>query len=266
MKNILILLLLTLPVLAQCQGEEKPGQPVGQKLLWSDEFDYTGLPNPQKWGYEEGFVRNKEAQYYTKERLKNARVENGKLIITAHKEEFEGAHYTSASLNTRGKFEVTRGRIEVRAKLPHGRGTWPAIWMLGANIGQVGWPACGEIDIMEFVGYEPGVIYANVHTRDYNHTKGTGRGGKIVTEKPFEDFHIYAVEWYRDRMDFYFDNQRYYSCQKKGEGIGEWPFDAPQYLLINLAIGGAWGGQQGIDDSIFPMEYQVDYVRIYQLD
>ncbi|HOI50197.1 MAG TPA: glycoside hydrolase family 16 protein, partial [Prolixibacteraceae bacterium] len=96
MKNILILLLLTLPVLAQCQGEEKPGQPVGQKLLWSDEFDYTGLPNPQKWGYEEGFVRNKEAQYYTKERLKNARVENGKLIITAHKEEFEGAHYTSA--------------------------------------------------------------------------------------------------------------------------------------------------------------------------
>jgi beta-glucanase (GH16 family) len=264
MKKSLFTLVVLFPVLSWCQTNTQTEQVKGEKLIWSDEFDYSGLPDPQKWGYEKGFVRNNEAQYYTSERLKNARVEDGKLIITACKEEYEGAHYTSASINTKGKYEFTRGRIEVKAKLPHGKGTWPAIWTLGKNIGEVGWPACGEIDIMEFVGFEPDVVYANVHTKDYNHTKGTGRGGKIITPRPYEDFHIYAVEWYNDRLDFYFDDQKYFTCMKKGEGIGEWPFDAPQYLLINLAIGGAWGGQKGIDDSIFPMEYQVEYVRIYQ--
>ncbi len=265
MKKFLLFIIILFPLLVQCQNKENPEWIGGKKLVWADEFDYTGLPDPLKWGYETGFVRNKEAQFYTKERLQNARVENGKLIITACKEEYEGAHYTSASINTKGKFEFTRGRIEVKAELPHGKGTWPAIWTLGTNIREVGWPACGEIDIMEFVGFEPDIVYANVHTKDYNHNKGNGRGGKIITDKPYNNFHIYAVEWYNDRLDFYFDDQKYFSCTKKGEGIGEWPFDAPQYLLINLAIGGTWGGQQGIDESIFPVEYQVDYVRIYQL-
>ena len=265
MKNLLLILIIMIPFVVQSKNGDSGKRTGGKELVWSDEFDYTGLPDPQKWDYEKGRVRNREAQYYTVERLKNARVENGKLIITACREEFEGANYTSASINTRGKYDFTGGRIEVKAKLPQGKGTWPAIWTLGSNIREAGWPACGEIDIMEFVGFEPDIVYANVHTNDYNHTKKNGRGGKIITERPYEDFHIYAVEWYEDRLDFYFDDQKYFSCPKKGEGIGEWPFVNPQYLLINLAIGGAWGGQQGIDDSIFPVEYQVDYVRIYKL-
>lgn len=265
MKTFSFFILLLLPVFVVCQTGSQPAQRHGLKLIWSDEFDYNGIPDPLKWGYEVGMIRNKEAQYYTRERPENARVGDGMLTVTARREPFEGAQYTSASINTRGRYEFTGGRIEVRAKIPHGRGTWPAIWTLGTSIREVGWPACGEIDIMEFVGFEPDIIYANVHTRDYNHTKGTGRGGKIVPGKPWEDFHVYAVEWFSDRLDFYFDNTLYFSCLKKGEGIGEWPFDAPQYLLINLAIGGAWGGRMGIEDSIFPVEYLVDYVRIYQI-
>jgi beta-glucanase (GH16 family) len=256
--TLLIILLTALPACCQTDGQGK------MRLIWSDEFEYSGLPDPAKWNYEEGMLRNSEAQYYTRARSENARVEGGHLIITGRMETYREAAYTSASLLTRGLFEFRGGRIEVRAKLPQGRGLWPAIWTLGTNINEAGWPLCGEIDIMEFVGYEPGVIYANVHTRDYNHTKNTGRGGQIHTEKPFDDFHIYAVEWYDDRMDFYFDDKKYFTCNRKGEGIGEWPFEAPQYLIINLAIGGAWGGQQGIDNSIFPVEYRIDYVRIYQ--
>ena len=261
MKNFWIFLLLILPYILNAQA-------VGQKtknLIWYDEFEYTGLPDSSKWTYEEGVIRNKEAQYYTRARLENAKVENGVLTITARKEEYRRKEdyretsYTSASIHTKGRFEFKGGRVEVRAKLPAGRGVWPAIWTLGTNMDQVGWPLCGEIDIMEFVGYEPDFIYAHVHTGN------SGRGDKIIVEKPFADFHVYALEWYDDRLDFYFDGVKYYTCSRKGEGIGEWPFDAPQYLILNLAIGGGWGGQKGIDDSIFPVEYQIDYVRIYTL-
>ncbi len=252
MKKILFLLLFILPAVANCQTKT---------LIWSDEFNYNGLPDNTKWSYEEGFVRNREPQYYTKERTENARVENGNLVITAVREDFNGAKYTSASIITRGKFEFTYGRVEVRAKLPEGKNVWPAIWTLGATRG-IRWPVCGEIDIMEYWGTSPNSVSANVHTGDYNHTKGNGRGGKIAFQDPWKDFHIYALEWYPDRLDFYFDNTLYYTCPKKGEGTGEWPFDAPQYLLINLAL---TGGQTGIDDSIFPTKYLVDYVRIYNL-
>jgi len=255
MKKYFLILVLFLPVTVSCQNENR-------KLLWSDEFDYNGLPDHQKWSYEEGFIRNREPQYYTKERTENARVESGNLIITARKEDFNGGKYTSASIITRGKFEFTYGRVEVRAKLPAGKNVWPAIWTLGTNISTAGWPLCGEIDIMEFWGTSANSVSANVHTGDYNHTKGTGRGGKIIVDKPWENFHIYAVEWYPGRLDFYFDDKMYYSCPKKGEGIGEWPFDAPQYLLINLAL---TSGKEGIDDSIFPTEYRIDYVRILEI-
>ena len=258
MKQFLIFLLCTIPAIGMSQQEKK--------LIWADEFEYTGLPDPKKWTYEEGKVRNREAQYYTKEREENARVENGQLIITAKKESYQNADYTSASINTKGKFEFTGGRIEVRAKIPTGRGIWPAIWTLGVNRTEVGWPVCGEIDIMEFVGHTPDYIHATIHTGDYNHGKGTDRGGKIKVENAFDDFHVYAVEWYNDRMDFYFDNIKYFTCERKNEGVMEWPFDAPQYLLINLAIGGAWGGQKGIDGTVFPVEYRVDYVRIYEFE
>jgi len=262
MKNTILLFIILFPFVSQCQTADINVSNQEKTLVWHDEFDYEGLPDKTKWNFEVGFVRNNEPQYYTKERLNNAKVTNGNLVITALKEDYKTAKYTSASINTQDKFGFTYGRVEVRAKLPSGRGVWPAIWTLGTNIDQVSWPSCGEIDIMEYWGHNPNSIHANVHTGDYNHTKGTGRGGKIIYEMPWEEFHIYAVEWYTDRLDFYFDDTLYYSCKKKGEGIGEWPFVSPQYLLLNLAL---IGGQPGIDDSIFPVEYLIDYVRIYNL-
>jgi len=251
-------------------------------LVWSDEFDYTGLPNETKWNYEQGFVRNRELQYYTKARNENARVENGHLVIEARKEDWPNpdyrddassrrwqrsrkkADYTSASLITRGKASWTYGRIEVKAKLPAGKGVWPAIWMLGTNIRDVGWPKCGEIDIMEYVGFDPNLIHANVHMAKYNHVKGTGKGSKIKADKPYESFHTYAVEWTPERMDFFFDEHKYFTFKNEHGGVDVWPFDQPHYLILNLAIGGSWGGQKGIDDSIFPQKFLIDYVRVYR--
>jgi len=250
------------------------------KLVWSDEFDRDGLPDPAKWTYEEGFVRNQEAQYYTRARAENARVERGVLVLEARKEQFPNpryepgatswqrgrqfAEYTSASVTTEGRAAWRYGRIEVRAKLPTGRGTWPAIWMLGVNRREVGWPRCGEIDIMENVGFDPDIIHANIHTEAYNHVKKTGKGASIRIEKPYADFHVYALEWTPERLDFFVDDQKYFSYNNEKTGPAVWPFDQPFYLILNVAIGGAWGGQKGIDDSIFPQRMEVDYVRVYE--
>jgi beta-glucanase (GH16 family) len=249
------------------------------KLVWADEFDRPGLPDPAKWDYEVGFIRNNESQFYTRARKENARVENGMLVIEARKEDYknpnyqpgftrrgnqEKAQYTAASLVTRGKASWTYGRVEVRAKLPEGRGTWPAIWMLGTNLSAVGWPTCGELDIMEFVGFNPGQVHANVHTKKYNHAKGTGRGSTIKQADVSKEFHNYVMEWFPDRLDFYLDDQKYFTCKNDGAGEESWPFDKPEYLILNLAIGGAWGGQKGIDDAIFPTRFLIDYVRVYQ--
>jgi beta-glucanase (GH16 family) len=237
------------------------------ELIWSDEFNYSGLPDSSKWGYEQGMIRNNEAQYYTKKRLKNARVEDGHLIIEARKENYKGAEYTSASINTLNKKHFQYGRIEARAKVPVGKGTWPAIWMLGTNISEVGWPDCGEIDILENVGYDPDEVHANIHTAAYNHVDGTNKGNSIKLDKPWENFHTYAVEWRKDRIDFFVDTTKYFTFRNDGKGKNDtWPFDKPHYLLLNLAIGGSWGGQQGIDDSKFPHKYYIDYVRVYKLN
>jgi beta-glucanase (GH16 family) len=271
MNKFLCLLLLVLAA--------TPGRADDWKLVWSDEFDKPGLPDPAKWDYEAGFIRNREAQYYTRARKENARVEDGMLIIEARKERLaipasspegtkkrnakdgQSVNYTSASLTTRGKASWTYGRIEVRARLPAGRGVWPAIWTLG-NRG--GWPACGEIDIMENVGFEPDLIHANFHTKKYNHAIGTGKGAKITVPKPSEEFHVYAVEWYHDRIDCFVDKTKYFTFKNEGTGPDAWPYDKPQYLILNIAIGGAWGGQKGIDDGIFPQRMAIDYVRIFQ--
>lgn len=252
------------------------------KLVWSDEFDKPGPPDPSKWAFESGFIRNNEQQLYTRDRAENARVENGMLVIEARKEHFknpafkpstnaaprrragrEFAEYTSASLTTRGKASWTYGRIEVRAKLPAGRGTWPAIWTLGNNP-RAGWPACGEIDIMEFVGFEPGVVHANIHTRKYNHVQKTGKGSQIKIPDASEAFHNYAVEWDAQHMDFFVDDHKYFTFRNEGTGVDAWPYDKDQYLILNLAIGGAWGGAKGIDEAIFPQRYYVDYVRVFE--
>lgn len=232
-------------------------------LVWSDEFNYKGKPDPERWGYELGYIRNYEEQYYT-DRRKNVRVEDGHLVIQSLKEEYEGYQYTSASVITKDTASWTYGRIEVRAKLPHGVGMWPAIWTLGVNIDEVGWPMCGEIDIMENVGYEDSFIYANIHTQAYNHEAGTAKGDRIFLSKPSQDFHIYAIEWYPDRIDFYLDEALYFTFENEGTGSDAWPFDQPQYLIINAAVGGFWGGYYGIDDDIFPQTYLIDYVRVYE--
>ena len=234
------------------------------ELVWADEFNYKGLADEDKWDYEVGFIRNREQQYYTKARSENARVENGTLLIESRKEEYDKAEYTSASLHTWHKAEWLYGRIEVRAKLPTGRGMWPAIWMLGVNRRTVGWPACGEIDIMENVGFAPDTIHANIHTRAYNHVRGTGKGAKIKAEKPYDQYHIYAIEWFEDTMDFFLDDQKYFTFKDEGTGNDVWPYDKPHYLILNTAIGGAWGGQKGIDDTIFPQKYYIDYVRVFK--
>jgi beta-glucanase (GH16 family) len=254
------------------------------KLVWSDDFDQPGLPDPSKWDYEEGFIRNNEAQYYTRARQENARIENGMLVIEARKEVFknpqydpqsqgqgrsrrsrESAQYTSASLTTRGKAAWTYGRIEVRAKLPPGHGTWPAIWMLGTDR-RAGWPACGEIDIMEFVGFDPGIIHANIHVKKYNHVLKTGKGSQITISDAAEAFHVYALEWTPQRLDFFVDDKKYFTFENENTGSDVWPFDKDAYLILNLAIGGAWGGAKGIDDACFPQRYYIDYVRVYQKD
>lgn len=252
------------------------------KLVWSDEFEKPGLPDPAKWNYETGFIRNNEKQFYTRERQENARVDNGMLVIEARKEQFknpsydpeakgssprrgqEFASYTSASLTTRGKAAWTYGRVEVRAKLPAGRGVWPAIWMLGSNQREVGWPRCGEIDIMEFVGFDPGIVHANIHTGKYNHVRKTGKGSQITIPDASEAFHVYAMEWDKEHMDFFVDDHKYFTYANEGSGSDAWPYDQDLYLIINLAIGGAWGGAKGLDDSIFPQRYYIDYVRVYQ--
>jgi beta-glucanase (GH16 family) len=232
------------------------------KLIWKDEFNYQGLPDDSKWSYETGFVRNREKQYYTKARAENARVEEGTLIIESLKEKYEKADYTSASLHTWHKAEWLYGRMEVRAKLPTGKGMWPAIWMLGTNRGEVGWPTCGEIDIMENVGFDPNVVHANVHTKAYNHTKGTNKGSHIRADEPYEQYHVYAIEWSEDRIDFFLDDRKYFTFENEGKGNDVWPFDKPHYLILNAAVGGTWGGRKGIDDSIFPQKYYIDYVRV----
>ena len=152
----------------------------------------------------------------------------------------------------------------MRAKLPSGRGTWPAIWTLGTNFDQVGWPTCGEIDIMEFVGYEPGVIHANVHTKKYNHSVKTGKGDKTTVSDASVAFHVYAVEWDAQKIDFFVDDHKYFTFQNEGTGTDAWPYANDQFLILNFAIGGDWGGQKGVDDRIFPQRYYIDYVRVYQ--
>ncbi len=247
------------------------------ELVWSDEFDHDGLPDSAKWNYEEGYVRNREKQYYTRERKENARVENGCLVIEGRKEPFknpryrpgstnprsanEYAEYTAASLITSRKASWLYGRIEVRAKLPQGQGVWPAIWMLGDNLNTIGWPRCGEIDIMEFVGHDPNHVHATVHySLDGKHKSS---GSKLEAPAPYDDFHVYAMEWNKDRMDFYFDDKKYHTFElSAADENGENPFRKPQFLMINLALGGEWGGK--IDDSIMPQKYLIDYVRVYR--
>lgn len=270
MKSYVIALYFIL-LMNSCAIQHKPfkgGSGSYKTLVWQDEFNGRGLPDSSRWAYEQGYVRNRELQYYTVARSQNAHLENGNLVITALRDSLQkekGVHpITSASLHTRNKQSWTYGRIEVRAKMPSSLGTWPAIWTLGTNIGSVGWPACGEIDILEHVGYMPDTVHFNVHTRKYNHVKGTGKGTKIFVKEPYNAFHVYAIEWFPDRIDWYFDDQKVFTFADEKSGKDAWPFNEPQYLILNLAFGGAWGGTRGVDRASLPQQFLIDYVRVYQ--
>lgn len=243
---------------------DQAGKKPFSKLVWSDEFNGTGLPDKNKWGYEVGMIRNRESQYYTEADTSNVRQENGMLVIKGKRQKFDKAEYTSASIITKNKQHFLYGRIEVRAKVPMGRGTWPAIWLLGENKGEVGWPECGEIDIMEHVGFDSMRVHGNVHTQAYYHRIKTNKGSSIEVSEPWNNFHVYAIEWSKSKIDFFVDDMLYFTFLKEKDNRDVWPFDTPHYLLLNLAIGGGWGGQKGIDMNKFPHKYYIDYVRVYE--
>lgn len=269
--NLFILLALLL-LLSGCKNSpsyETVTTPTGEwQLIWNDEFDYTGLPDSTRWSYDtEGNSwgwGNNEAQYYTASDSANAYVKEGVLTITARIDSMGGKRYTSARLITKEKGDWLYGRFEIRAKLPTGLGTWPAIWMLSTDWEYGGWPASGEIDIMENVGYDPDTIVGSAHTQSYNHVKGTHKNAKIYVPTSYNDFHVYALEWEANEYRVYVDESLYFTFKNEGTGFAAWPFDKRFHLLLNLAIGGNWGGQKGIDDTLFPHHFQIDYVRVYE--
>jgi beta-glucanase (GH16 family) len=244
-----------------------------QRLVWADEFDYSGLPDSTRWTYDvgDGCPRicgwgNNELQYYTEKTLRNARVENGHLILEAHREPTGGKSYSSARLLTRGLQAWQYGRIEARVKVPAGRGTWPAMWMLPEKPTFGDWPNSGEIDIMEYVGYAPDSLFGTVHTGAYNHLNGTQKGVRLRWPDPLEDvFHVYAMEWSERKITLFCDGKAFFSFKKeKGADFRAWPFDQPFHLIFNLAVGGNWAGQFGVDETIWPKRMEVDYVRVFQ--
>lgn len=259
---------------AAAQTPPPVGLPTGYSLVWSDEFNQDGLPDTAKWSYDTAFNKrgwhNEEKQYYSAARPKNARIDDGRLIIEAHAERLDphrfpdwgGQDYTSARLLTRGKANWTYGYFEARAKLPCGVGTWPAIWTL-ADKENMKWPDDGEIDIMEHVGYDPGVVHQTIHTKAFNHVLGTHKAGQLKVPDACDAFHLYQLHWTPERLRMGIDGRQVFTVERS-EDPAEWPFDGPQYLILNLAIGGAWGGKEGIDDEALPARMEVDYVRVYQ--
>ncbi|MDX1463228.1 MAG: glycoside hydrolase family 16 protein [Marinirhabdus sp.] len=248
-----IVFIFILGVLGACSNQPE--------LLFEDNFDGTSL-NENHWNYELGDGcpdlcgwGNNERQVYTK---KNVQVANGNLIIRTA---INDSIYTSGRITTKDKIEFTYGTIEIRAKLATGNGIWPAIWMLGANIEEVGWPKCGEIDIMEYVGKEPHVIHTSLHTAaSFGNTTNTA----TTTIEDIENgFHIFKAHWTENNIQFYIDDDLVYTFQPKTKNDNTWPFHAPFFLLLNTAVGGNFGGPE-VDDTIFPQEFIIDYVRVYK--
>ncbi len=240
-------------------------------LVWSDEFDGSGLPDTTKWTYRFGDWGwgNNELQYYVADNTANSRVEDGNLIIEAIQDS-ETGKWSSARLSTQGKTSFTYGKIEYRARVPTGRGTWAAGWLLGnAYKDELSWPYCGEIDVLECVGYEidnetgDGINHGTCHTRAYYFKQGNQIGGEIKLKSMDSEFHVYAIEWYKDRILGFVDGQHYFTYDKNTNKL-EWPFNNPHNIIINLAIGGGWGGLKGVDESMTSQRYILDYVRVYE--
>jgi len=248
--NALILLI----CLVTCSAQKN--EP-GWNLVWSDEFNYNGLPDTSKWGNEAGFIRNNELQYYTRQRIENSRVVDGNLLIIGKKESYNNANYTSASLVTDGKKSWTYGKVEARIKMPKGQGMWPAFWMLGQNIHTVGWPKCGEIDIMEHINNED-LLHGTLHWYNEKHASSGGTTPCDVTK-----FHNYSIEWDKEFVRLLLDGNKYWEVNIK-DGINSTEeFQKPHYIILNLAIGGDWPKNPDLT-TVFPDTMYVDYVRVYQ--
>ena len=238
-------------------------------LIWSDEFNTPGttLPDDSKWGYEAvpPHTYNNEAQNYTYKRIENSRVENGYLVIQARLDHYQGYPISSARLSTNGKCDWLYGRIEVNAKLPINKnGTWPAIWMLPTDWVYGSWPSSGEIDIMEEVGYDPNVIHASAHSNAYNVAHGNQKTAVKTINDCTTAFHDYTLEWTPSDLKFYIDSVLYLTAPNQHLGWTKWPYDQRNYLILNLAIGGSWGGINGVDSTQFPDSMSIDYVRVYK--
>jgi len=234
----------------------------GWKLAWHDEFDGSAI-DPANWTYDTGAGGwgNGEAEHYTN-RPENARLENGFLVIEARKEAYQGADYTSARLKTQGLREFQYGRIEARMQVPAGQGMWPAFWMLGSNIASKNWPACGELDIMEYIGKEPTAIFGTMHGPGYSGANGISKASR--QKDPIADsFHTYAIEWDQNSVRWFFDGTLYHTVIRTDIGSKDWAFNQPFFILLNLAVGGQWPGPVG-PQTVFPAQLRVDYVRVFQ--
>jgi len=233
--------------------------------LWADEFDVDGKPDSTKWSYDIGGSGwgNHEKEFYTE--AQNVTVHNGILSIEARKENAGGMNYTSARMVTKNKGDFLYGRFEIRAKLPTGKGLWPAIWMLPTDWAYGDWPKSGEVDIMEQVGFDPDSIHISTHTGAFNWTINTQVTNVINVPTATTDFHVYRIDWTPYAIRGFIDGVQHFQFINDGKGPSHWPFDKRFHILLNIAVGGDWGGQQGIDDSIFPAKMDVDYVRVYKM-
>ncbi len=252
----------------KAKGYEYDEANLTYELIFADEFDEGDKPNPENWKYDVGGHGwgNQELQYYTEG--ENVRIVDGYLEIEARREEYEGMEYTSTRLVSAGLQDWLYGKIEVRAKLPEGLGTWPAIWMLSTDWEYGGWPDSGEIDIMEHVGYDHGTVHGSVHTLSYYHSIGTQKTATTKVENVSEEFNTYTVEWLPDKVKVFVNDVLYFEYNpndyKENPSYKEWPFDKKMHLILNIAVGGGWGGLKGVDESIWPQTMLVDYVRVYQ--
>jgi len=274
MKNIVFLSLISM-VLLGCDLDETQEVVTLNNLVWADEFDVDGAPNPENWNFElgDGTAQgipgwgNNELQYYT-DRPENVKVENGFLVITARQEDFEGSDYTSARLTTQNKFDQRYGRFEARIKVPYGKGYWPAFWLLGNDCDVNPWPACGEIDIMENVGDEPTTVFGTVHGPNYNAGNSISKELVLDDNRFDNEFHVFGVEWSPNKINFYVDEQLYFTMtpevvDDETEGEGIWIFnDRAFYMILNVAVGGNLPGNPNAE-TVFPQSMVVDYVRVY---
>jgi len=235
------------------------------ELVMQDEFNTDGAPNSALWNYDIGNGvngwGNNELEYYT-DRTENVKVENGYLLITAKEEQFNGSSYTSAKLTTKGLFEQAYGRFEARIRLPYGQGMWPAFWLLGANCDEVIWPQCGEIDIMEYRGQEPTTIHGTVHGPGYSAGDAITKSYTLENDRFDTGFHVFGIEWTSEYINYYVDDKLYNQITP-ADVTGEWVFNQPFYIIINLAVGGNYVGSPNTE-TVFPQTMLVDYVRVYK--